>query len=127
MTKFDPDVHRRRSIRLKGYDYSQPGAYFVTICTFQRECTLGEIVEGKMVLSREGEVVEAVWKGIPSHFPNVELDEFILMPNHLHGIIIILGRGKAFGWVRQMLYPYNGDRQGQHLVLYLPSSRISNP
>ncbi len=82
--------HSRRSIRLKGYDYSAPGAYFVTVCTQNRECLLGEIVEGEMVLNVTGKVVEKCWLEIPSHFPHVKLDAFCIMPNHIHGILIII-------------------------------------
>ena len=88
--KYDPQLHHRRSIRLKGYDYSSAGAYFVTVCTNNRECLFGDIREGKMVLNECGEIVSLKWKNIPAHFGNVELDEFVIMPNHIHGIIIIV-------------------------------------
>ena len=87
--KFDPQKHHRRSIRLKEYDYSQAGAYFVTIVTHGRECLFGEIVNGEMYFNEYGEVVRKWWKEIPNHFPNVELGAFVIMPNHLHGIIFI--------------------------------------
>ncbi len=94
MTKFDPKIHHRRSIRLQGYDYSQAGAYFVTIVTWQREFLLGEIVNGEMMLSRYGAIVQKWWLEIPVHFPNVETGAFAIMPNHVHGNIFILtGRG----------------------------------
>lgn len=86
---YNPEIHHRRSIRLQGYDYSQSGAYFVTICTFQRQHLFGEVNDGEMQLNVTGQIVSAIWQKIPKHFPNVELDEFILMPEHLHGIIII--------------------------------------
>jgi putative transposase len=82
------NLHNRRSIRLKEYDYSQSGEYFVTICTHNRECLLGEIVDEEMKLSSIGEIVQRCWEEIPKHFPNVELDAFVVMPNHVHGIII---------------------------------------
>jgi len=87
--RFDPDKHHRRSIRLKGYDYSQAGAYFVTICTKARGCLFGEIIDGEMVLNPFGEVVQACWDDLPRHYPHVELDAFVIMPNHAHGIIMI--------------------------------------
>jgi len=87
--KYNPDIHHRRSIRLPGYDYSQPGAYFVTICIWQRECLLGEIQEGNILLSRYGEVVNFNWFNLITVYPHIELDSFVIMPNHLHGIIII--------------------------------------
>jgi putative transposase len=82
-------MKQRKSIRLKEYDYSIPGGYFVTICTHERVCYLGEIVGEKMQRSRAGDIVQRCWEEIPNHFENVELDAFIIMPNHIHGIIII--------------------------------------
>jgi len=87
--KYDPDKHHRRSIRLKGYDYSQSGAYFVTICINEGLPTLGEIHDGQIYPSSAGEMVQTVWNEMPLYYPDVELDAFILMPNHLHGIIIL--------------------------------------
>ncbi len=91
--KDDPEKHHRRSIRLKGYDYSRAGAYFVTICTQNRECLFGDIVDGEMMLNKNGEIVESVWNDLPNHYAHVELDYHIIMPNHIHGIIIIVGAG----------------------------------
>ena len=85
----DLKKHRRRSIRLKDYDYSQSGAYFITICTHNKEILFGEILDGEMQLNEWGNVVEDCWDEVPRHFKNVELDAFIVMPNHVHGIIII--------------------------------------
>jgi REP element-mobilizing transposase RayT len=82
--------HHRRSIRLKGYDYTQPGAYFVTICTYDREALFGQVVDGHMVLNACGEMVMACWREIPDHFPHVALDAFVVMPNHVHGILWIV-------------------------------------
>ncbi len=86
--------HRRRSIRLKGYDYSQVGAYFVTICTRRTSYgsvkLFGNIVDGRMILNDAGHVVRQCWLDIPDHFSNMELDEFVVMPNHVHGIIAIV-------------------------------------
>ncbi|MEA5417544.1 transposase [Synechococcus sp. BA-132 BA5] len=87
---YNPEIHHRRSIRLQGYDYSQSGAYFVTICTFQRQHLFGEVNNGEMQLNVTGQIISAIWQKVPQHFPNVELDQFILMPDHLHGIIVIL-------------------------------------
>ena len=90
---YDPPIHHRRSIRLPEHDYSQPGAYFVTICTDNRELSLqAHEVE---------EAVRSVWLGLPARFPSAVLDEFVIMPNHLHGIIILAptaaGKGAASG------------------------------
>jgi REP element-mobilizing transposase RayT len=87
--KFDPQKHRRRSIRLQGYDYTLSGAYFITMVTYQRECLFGEIVNGEMRLSAMGQIAEEHWRLIPEHFPRVELGAYVVMPNHVHGIIVI--------------------------------------
>ena len=85
----DEAAFHRRSIRLRDYDYTQDGVYFITICAHNRECVFGEIMGGEMKLNRWGELVRGCWEGIPQHFENVELDEYIIMPNHVHGIIVI--------------------------------------
>ena len=89
---FDPQKHHRRSIRLKGYDYTQPGAYFITVVTHDRECLFGEIVDGEMRLNEYGEIVRAEWFQTAVVRPYVMLhpDEFVVMPNHVHGIIWIV-------------------------------------
>jgi len=87
---YDPQRHHRRSIRLPGYDYTQPGAYFITIVTHQRMPLFGDIVDGEMRLNDAGRVVEGCWLDIPSHFPHVALDAFVIMPNHVHGILWIV-------------------------------------
>jgi len=87
---YDSDIHHRRSIRLKGYGYSRQGLYFVTICVQNRECLFGRIEENHMALNHYGEIVRAVWDGLPSHYNNVKLDMFMVMPNHIHGIIQIV-------------------------------------
>ena len=81
---------RRKTVRLAEYDYTSPGAYFVTLCTHQNQNFFGRIKEGKVLLSEAGEMVCGWWCKIPEKFPNVELDICILMPDHLHGIVIIL-------------------------------------
>jgi len=87
--KYNPAIHQRRSIRLKDYDYSKAGAYFVTICTQGRECLLGEVVDASIVLNQYGGIVEQVWCKIPHHFSSVTLDAAVIMPNHFHGIVLI--------------------------------------
>ena len=86
---FNPDIHHRQSIRLRDYDYSWAGAYFVTACVLQRKCLFGEIIDGKMILTETGRIVMATWSDIPNHYKNISLDESIIMPNHIHGIITI--------------------------------------
>lgn len=92
---FKPDVHRRRSIRLKGYDYSSPGAYFVTLCTHQRECLLGTVEDSQPRLSETGRMVQAAWNGLPGRFASGGLDAAVVMPNHLHGILVVTKRRRA--------------------------------
>jgi REP element-mobilizing transposase RayT len=122
---FDPRIHHRRSIRLPGYDYTQPGAYFVTLVVWQRECLLGEVVEGEVRLSPYGQVVWRLWQALPSHAPHLHLGAFVIMPDHIHGILWIMertgesggeeegeevGKGEAFA-NRQMLRPNEGSPQ----------------
>jgi len=83
--------HHRRSIRLSGYDYAQAGAYFVTICTQYRECLFGEIADGGLRLNEAGRIVEKWWAKLAEKFLSAEIDEFVVMPNHLHGIIVLVG------------------------------------
>ena len=92
--RYDPDRHHRRSIRLQGYDYAQAGAYFVTVNAEHRQCLFGEIVERQMHLNPIGEMVLQVWEAIPDHYPGVEIDAFVVMPNHIHGIIVLEGAAK---------------------------------
>ena len=79
----------RRSIRLSGYDYSQPGMYFVTICVREKECLLGEIIEGKIRLFDFGEIASAGWTRLSEDYPTLSVDPFCIMPNHVHAIIQI--------------------------------------
>jgi REP element-mobilizing transposase RayT len=93
---FDPKKHHRRSVRLKGYDYAQLGGYFVTIVSYQRECLFGEIVNGEMCLNDLGKVVKLQWEKLVARFSMIELGTFVVMPNHIHAVIVIRnGRGTA--------------------------------
>jgi REP element-mobilizing transposase RayT len=94
-SRYIPEIHHRRSIRLRGYEYSRTGPYFVTICVKNRECLFGDIVEGRMVSNGAGGIIERVWENLPARFPSIKLDAFSLMPNHVHGIIAIVGAGLA--------------------------------
>jgi putative transposase len=87
--KFDPEKHHRRSIRLPGFDYSQTGVYFVTFCTLDREYLLGQVTDGEMILNPAGKTLWHLWGELPERFPTVSLDAFTVMPNHVHGIIVI--------------------------------------
>ncbi len=87
--KYNPEIHHRRSIRLKDFDYSLGGGYFLTICTQERENLFGEINNGEMQLNAAGRMVLDVWTGLPNYHTGFEMDEFVVMPNHVHGIIIL--------------------------------------
>ena len=87
---------KRKRLRLKNYNYSKEGAYFVTICTFRKWLILGDIINGKIVFNDWGKIVDKYWREIPEHFKDVQLDAYVIMPNHIHGIIIINPcRGRA--------------------------------
>ena len=89
--QYNPKIHHRHSIRLKGYDYSQAGLYFITICVQDRKCRFGKIENDEMIWNSLGEHANKCWLEIPEHFPNVVLHEHIVMPNHVHGIIQLTG------------------------------------
>ncbi len=114
----------RRSIRLKGYDYSQSGAYFLTICSQNRECLFGDIINGEMIPNEAGRMVKMVWNEIPSCYPSINVDAFVVMPNHIHGIIFIVGAGPRAcpdsGQSRADGQPQNGQPQGVAPTLSLP-------
>jgi putative transposase len=82
------NTSRRKQLRLPGYDYSQPGRYFVTICAFEKACILGEVRGGNFEPSPAGSIVRECWYELPAHYPGVHLDEFVIMPNHIHGLIV---------------------------------------
>ena len=86
---FDTEIHHRRTIRLKGYDYSQQGYYFVTICTQNYENLFGDVIDGKMILNDSGLMVEKLWEELPLFYSDIVCDKFVIMPNHIHGIILI--------------------------------------
>jgi REP element-mobilizing transposase RayT len=89
MIRFDPDKHHRRSVRLRGYDYSSMGAYFITLCVHNQNCLLGEIADGIMQLSPLGAIVRSEWITTGQIRPRIQVDVFVVMPNHFHGILVI--------------------------------------
>ena len=93
--KYNPDIHNRKSIRLKGYDYSQPGAYFITLCCEKREHFFGRIVNGNLLLNEFGKIVTAEWLKTPIIRPNISLGDFVVMPNHFHAVVFINRRGES--------------------------------
>ena len=107
---YNSERHHRRSIRLKGYDYSAEGSYFVTICVKDRECVLGEIVEADMHLSAIGEIIRQCWAALADDLPNVMLDGYQVMPNHFHGIVV--------------LFEHRRDLIGRDLINQIPTGNI---
>lgn len=95
--QYDPEKHHRRSIRLQGYDYARSGAYFVTLCAHGRQCIFGEIVDGAIRLSPIGKIVETEWLRTAEVRPGVELDAFVIMPNHVHALLFILEADPSVG------------------------------
>jgi REP element-mobilizing transposase RayT len=89
--KYNPDIHHRKSIRLKNYDYSKEGLYFITICTQNKENLFGQIIDGKMILNNAGEMIENNYYELFNYFDNINLNEYVIMPNHIHFIIEIVG------------------------------------
>jgi REP element-mobilizing transposase RayT len=102
---YHPNIHHRHSIRLKDYDYSQAGAYFVTLCAWQRECLFGDIVDGEMRLNALGQVVLDEWNRTPEKRKEIELDAAVVMPNHFHGIICIVDAGTTVGAAGRAAHP----------------------
>ena len=86
---YKPDIHRRRSIRLKGYDYSRAGTYFVTIVTQGMTCCFGDVASDEMCLNDAGRMACRVWESLRQRFPGIKMGAFVVMPNHIHGIIIV--------------------------------------
>ncbi|MEK7452094.1 MAG: transposase [Patescibacteria group bacterium] len=82
-------MNNRQSIRLKGYDYSQEGVYHITICAEHKKCLFGDVINGEMKLNDMGKMIEQQWMDLPNRFSNIELDTYVIMPNHIHGIIIV--------------------------------------
>jgi len=111
--KFNPQKQHRRSIRLKGFDYSSEGAYYVTIVVQGRECLFGEIIDDEMYLNEYGEIVQKWWDEIPIHFPNVELGAFVIMPNHIHGIIWIIDERRG----EVLSPPYDPNIDNRNVII----------
>ena len=80
---------------MRDFDYTQSGYYFVTICTHERQCVLGNIIDGRALLSNAGKIASDCWQDLANHYAHIDLDEFVVMPNHLHGIIVLSDSGEA--------------------------------
>ncbi|MDR2511772.1 MAG: hypothetical protein LBC89_04870 [Bacteroidales bacterium] len=133
MTKYNPEIHHRHSIRLTGYDYSQAGLYCITICTQNRECLFGEIVVGAgfarpdntashptMILNEYGKIVETELLNLKIKYPNIDLHEYIVMPNHFHGILQIVTPfvGAGFACPQHHILPNITLNIMQHNITY---------
>ncbi len=105
---------------MKGYDYAQPGAYFVTLVAWQKECQFGKIVDGSMQLNELGYLAQSEWRRLVNRFEKIQIDEFVVMPNHLHGIIIILD--SAVGARREVSTPISGSSHASPLLRLIPGS-----
>jgi REP element-mobilizing transposase RayT len=81
----------RKSIRLSEYDYAHAGAYFVTLCASERRCLFGKVINDQVILSQYGEMVKECWEWLETHFDSVHLDAYVVMPNHIHGVILLSG------------------------------------
>ncbi len=114
--KYNPDIHHRRSIRLKDYDYAREGAYYVTILAKDRENLFGDVVDGEMRLTPQGKIAQQFWFQIAGRYRNVELDECVVMPNHVHGIIII---NETVGAIHELPLqkPIQATRKARRLML----------
>ena len=108
--KYGSDKHHRRSIRLNEYDYAQSGMYYITLCVNKRLCLFGDIKDGIMELNNAGKIVNKIWREIPEYYSGVEIDEYIMMPNHFHGIIVLKNEDAgAPPRGRPLLNPKNGQ------------------
>lgn len=111
---YNPNIHHRRSIRLKGYDYSQAGLYFITMCCENRICRFGIIENGEMILNEFGEIAYKEWIKLTERFTNFELDVFQIMPNHMHGIIVLNNVGAGFTPAQNDSVAQNDDNDTQN-------------
>ena len=110
---YNPQIHHRKSIRLKGYDYAQAGLYFITICCQNHISYFGHIQNGEMILNDAGNMIETEWINLKNRFPNIGLHEFVTMPNHFHGILEIV---RASLVVAQNINLQNVDAQNEMVL-----------
>jgi len=115
--KYNPKIHNRHSIRLPEYDYSQDGWYYITLCVLGNKCIFGKYTDGVIQLYQYGRIVEKCWKWLAQQYSYVHLDEYVVMPNHLHGIIIVSKGGSRTAPHYQLEYHLENS----------PQSTISRP
>jgi putative transposase len=126
-SSYNPNIHHRRSIRLKGYDYAQEGLYFITICVQNRQCLFGKIENDEMILNEYGTIAYNEWIKLPERFSNVQLDVFQIMPNHIHGIIAVgatLAVGPDRAWVNHA--PTDAVAPDRARVKHVPTDTPNN-
>lgn len=122
MNKYNPNIHHRRSIRLKGYDYSQGGLYFINICSQDKICRFGNVQSNEMILNEFGQIDQNKWLKLKERFSNMELDVFQIMLNHIHGIIALISSnisvpvGAGFTTAQNTLQTQNIDVQSQNII-----------
>lgn len=115
MKKNHSPLHRRRTIRLQSYDYTREGAYFITICTQEKDLLFGNVPDRIMRLNNAGEMISTVWLDLPRRFSSIILDEYIIMPNHIHGIIILKpSQRRGESCIRPESFHENNPNQGDH-------------
>jgi REP element-mobilizing transposase RayT len=119
---YNPEIHKRRSIRLKEYDYSEEGGYFITICTKERSCLFGNVIDCQIQLNNAGKMIETWWQKLSGKYENNQTDEYIIMPNHVHGIIFIVGADQRVCPRYDTNYP---RKEGEHIGSPLPKQKIS--
>jgi REP element-mobilizing transposase RayT len=120
--KYNPQIHHRKSIRLKGYDYSLAGLYFITICCQDRECRFGKIENDKMILNNLGKIADECWLEITKHFPNAILHEYVVMPNHVHGIIELVNDDNVVGVENFQPLQHHNESQRNEFQKMIPRS-----
>ncbi|MDY7015580.1 MAG: transposase [Cyanobacteriota bacterium] len=106
---YNPQKHHRRSIRLPEYNYRQPGAYFITICTYKKQCWLGDVVKGTMHCNHLGYIVSMFWQDLSRRFSHITIDVFVVMPNHIHGILILTDKELYVSQKEQFGKPVSGS------------------
>lgn len=116
MKQYNPNIHHRRSIRLKGYDYAQAGLYFITICCENRICRFGEIENGGMILNEFGTIAYNEWQKLTERFNNFELDVFQIMPNHIHGIIVLNNVGATLAVAQNNANAQNDENAQNDII-----------
>jgi REP element-mobilizing transposase RayT len=122
MRSYDPDIHHRRSIRLQEYDYAQNGAYFVTICLKDGVCLFGNVIDGTMKPNEYGEIARTEWERLGSRFQTATFDVFQIMPNHVHGVICIVGATLAVAQSR----PTTKQRAGEQRAGASPAPTVGD-